>query len=203
MPLPARPLLALVGLAAIGFLVVAAEPPAKDKDPQATVEPRSGPGAGQKFLAKFVGDWEVEKTFYPRTGDPVRMKGECRQTMIHDGRFLQSDFVFGEGDKKTTGQGTIGFDAESGKFTSVWTDARSTRMSFRQSEDKFNGEEIVLFSRSLADEKEARRSRTVTRLEEDGKKLVHRQYVPGADGKERLMMELVLTRKADKVPSRK
>jgi hypothetical protein len=35
----------------------------------------------------------------------------------------------------------------------------------------------------------------VTKLEEDGNKIVHRQYNIAQDGKERLVMELVLTRK--------
>jgi hypothetical protein len=102
-------------------------------------------------------DWEVEKTFYPRTGDPAKTKGECRQTMIHDGRFLQSEFVFEQNGQKTSGLGLVGFDPESGQFTTVWTDSRSTRMSLRQSEEPFNGKEIVLHSRSI--EKDARRSR--------------------------------------------
>lgn len=166
------------------------------KDPQATYEPRSGPGAGQKFLEKFVGDWDVVKTFHPRSGEPVQTKGECRQMMMHEGRFLRSEFVFGEGDLKTTGLGIIGFETATGRFTSVWTDSRATRMSFRQSRDEFNGTEIVLFSQSLGDgNKEARRSRTVTRLEDEGRKIVHRQYSAGSDGKERLVMELIMTRK--------
>src|SRR5262249_11512105 len=150
---------------------------------------RSAPGAGQKFLEKFVGDWEVAKAFYPRSGAPFRVKGDCRQTMVHDGRFLQSEFVF-HGDKsKTTGTGLIGFEAESGKFTSVWTDPGSAGMPLRQSQDKFDGEEIVLFSASLRGGAEGKRSRTVTRLEDNGRKIVHRQYTAGADGKERLVME--------------
>jgi hypothetical protein len=200
-----RAALGLVVLTTVCFLLGAGEPSQKDqdpkkqdKDPQSAIEPRSNPGAGQKFLEKFVGDWEVAKSFYPRSGEPARSKGECRQTMIHDGRFLQSDFVFQQPDgKKSTGMGIIGFDAETGKFTSFWTDSRSTRLSIRQSEGKFNGEEIVLFSKSLdPDAKDARHSRTVTRLEEGGRKLVHRQYSPGPDGKERLVMELLMTRKA-------
>src|SRR5262245_51655184 len=75
---------------------------AQKKDPQLTFEPRSGPGEGQKFLQKFVGDWNVQKAFYPRGGgEPSRATGECKQTMIHDGRFLQSDFVFGSGSART------------------------------------------------------------------------------------------------------
>jgi Protein of unknown function (DUF1579) len=195
------PLLILIAVCLLG----GAEPPAKNaKDPQSSYEPRSGPGAGQKFLEKFVGDWDVVKTFHPRSGEPVQARGECRQTMIHDGRFLRSEFTFRQGEATTTGLGIIGFDAEAGTFTSVWTDSRSTRMSLRQSQDKFNGEEIVLYSRSLDDGgKEARRSRTVTRLEDDGRKIVHRQYASGPDGKERLMMELLLTRKEPARPPEK
>jgi len=162
------------------------------KDPQSVIEPRSGPGAGQKFLEKFVGDWEVTKTFNPRTGDPATAKGTCRQTMVHGGRFLQSEFTFDGPAGKTTGTGTIGFDADAGLFTSVWVDSRSTRMSLRRSKEKFDGTEIVLYSRSL-DEKEGRQSRTVTRLEDGGRKIVHRQFSPTPDGKERLVMELVMT----------
>ncbi len=177
----------------------AAQPPPERKDPQSTYEPRSRPGAGQKFLEKFVGDWGVAKAFFPRSGEPARSKGQCRQRLVHGGRFLQSDFVFGEGAGKTTGTGLLGFEAETGLFTSVWVDSRSTRMSLRQSQGRFNGEEIVLFSRTLGDGMEARRSRTVTRLEDGGRKIVHRQYALERDGKERLMMELLLTRKAPAV----
>jgi hypothetical protein len=179
------------------ILVGAGEPAQDRKDAQSTYEPRSKPGAGQKFLEKFVGDWDVDKAFYPQSGDPFRMKGHCRQTMMHEGRFLKSEFVFERDGTKSTGLGIIGFEAETGLFTSVWTDSRSTRMSMRQSQDRFNGEEIVLISGSLnAEGKSSRRTRTVTRLEEDGRRIVHRQYIAGPDGKERLMMELQMTRKA-------
>jgi hypothetical protein len=166
------------------------------KDPQSAYEPRSEPGEGQKFLQKFVGDWNVAKMFYPRSGEPVRQKGECRQTMIHGGRFLQSDFTFRRGDEKTTGTGLVGFDSATGLFTSVWIDSRSTRMSFRQGQEKFDGQQIVLHSRSLGEEgKSGRVSRTVTRLEDAGRRIVHRQYTVGEGGRERLVMELILTKK--------
>src|SRR5262245_3117424 len=116
--------------------VAAAQPPAKSKskgDPQSTVEPRSKPGAGQKFLLQFVGDWSVHKKFTGRTGAVSESNGTCKQRMIQDGRFLESDFTFEGPTGKTTGLGLIGFEADSNRFTSVWIDSRSTRMSFRQS----------------------------------------------------------------------
>ncbi len=181
-------------------LLVAADEPAKmPREAQSRFEPPSGPGAGQKFLGRFVGDWRVSKSFFPRSGEPIRAVGTCRQSMIHDGRFLQSDFVFEQNGKKTTGQGLVGFESESGLFTSVWTDSRQTKMSFRQSRDTFDGERIVLYSKSVEPEgKDARRSKTITHLDANGNTLVHRQYAIGADGEERLMMELVMVREPAK-----
>jgi hypothetical protein len=164
------------------------------KDPLQSFEPKSKPGAGQKLLEKFAGDWDVVKSFHPRKGEPVRVTGECKQTMIHGGRFLQSEFAFSAQTGKTSGLGLIGFEPETGKFTSVWTDSRQTRLSLRQSEDTFNGEEIVLYGKEIGG-KEVRRSKTVTRLELDGKRIVHRQYAVETGAADRLVMELVMTRK--------
>ena len=172
------------------------------KDPQSAYEPRSEPGAGQKFLARFVGEWEVLKTFYPRSGEPVRTRGECRQTMIHGGRFLKSEFTFGQGAAQSTGTGTIGFDAQTGQFTSYWIDSRSTRISVRQSKDKFDGQKIVLFAVPLGQTggAESARSRTITTLEDNGRKIVHRQAAINPDGTERPVMELLMTRKVAAAP---
>ncbi len=193
----------LASLTSAGFVSLSAnsQPPAKSddkKDPQAKFEPKSKPGEGQKFLEKFVGEWDVVKTFHPRTGEPAKSKGTCRQTMTQEGRFLESAFTF-EGDAgKTTGTGLIGFEPETGKFTSVWIDSRQTRMSFRQAEEKFDGKKIVLVGKVLGEGgKDGRRSQTVSTLEDDGKKILHRQSAIDADGKERLVMELVLTKKPD------
>ncbi len=171
------------------------------KDPQSSYEPGSRPGAGQKYLESFAGDWDVTKVFHPRSGEPVRTTGTCRQAMIHDGRFLQSEFVFDRGGRKTTGLGLIGFEPATGHFTSVWTDSRQTRISLRRSREPFEGKQIVLFSHSL-DEGGGRNpgpppSRTVSRIEDGGRKIVHRQFNAGPDGKERLIMELVMTRRGD------
>ena len=68
-------------------------------------------------------------------------------------------------------------------------------MSMRQSREPFDGKEIVLYGRSLDDDPKApSRSRTVTRLEDDGKKILHRAYIIDSDGQEKLFMELVMTR---------
>src|SRR5262245_44680990 len=168
-----------LGLLLLGSQALVGEDAAKSQgDPQSTFEPRSDPGAGQKYLEALAGDWEVTKIFYPRTGDPAKTAGSCRQTMIHAGRFLKSEFVFDSPGEETTGLGIIGWDGGTKKFTSFWTDSRSTRISIRQSEEPFDGKQIVLMSRSLdeAPNAAARKSKTVTRLEDECCKIDHRQY---------------------------
>lgn len=197
----------LLGLFALtlwgGGAAVPQQPPKKvdpKTDPQQAIEPKSGPGAGQKFLEKFVGDWEVAKKFYPRDGgEPRATKGTCKQDMIHGGRFLRSEFEFDADAGKSTGTGVIGYEPDTGLFTSTWIDSRQTRMSFRKSKEKFAGEKIELFGAAFAGEPEGRKSKTVTTLEDKGTKIVHKQYSIGTDGAtDRLVMELVLTKKAVK-----
>lgn len=170
-------------------------PPAKDT--QAQFEPPGGPGAGQAFLKTFEGEWSVERNFYPPNGGPPRKAtGECTQKMVQDGRFLESDFTFHQDGKTSTGTGISGFDPKSGLFTTFWYDSRSTNFSVRQSKEPFDGKQIVLYSVSIeGSHGQAHSSRTVSFLEDGGKKLIHRQYNAGPDGKEHVLMELILTKK--------
>ncbi|QEH37258.1 hypothetical protein OJF2_58450 [Aquisphaera giovannonii] len=158
-------------------------------------EPRSAPGVGQKFLETMAGRWTVTKVIH-RGDNPIKTPGECRQYMIQGGRFLQSDFAFGDGEKRETGTGIIGFEPENGKFTSFWFESRQTRMSARRSREPFDGSRIVLYSLNLdPDQKETRRTRTESHLEDEGRTLIHRQYLLGGPGEERLVMELIMKRK--------
>ena len=173
-----------------------ADPQKPAGDPQASFEPSSTPGSGQEFLALMVGDYDVEKAFYLGPV-PIRSQGTCRQELIHGGRFLKSEFDF-EGLGATTGTGLIGYEPSSDRFTSVWVDSRATRMSMRRSSTPFDGQRIVLESASLdpaSPSREGRTTRTITEVEDQGARIVHRQYIL-ADGKtDRLMMELMMTRR--------
>jgi hypothetical protein len=72
--------------------------------------------------------------------------------------------------------------------------------SIRQSRDPFDGKQIVLYSASpAASHGQEHQSRTVSHLEDNGRKLIHQQFNQNPDGKEHLLMELILARK----PARK
>ncbi|QNI33414.1 hypothetical protein H7849_05535 [Alloacidobacterium dinghuense] len=51
-------------------------------------ESPNAPGAGQKQLAQFAGDWDVVKTFFPMNKNPIVSKGSRKQHMMQDGKFL-------------------------------------------------------------------------------------------------------------------
>jgi hypothetical protein len=169
--------------------------PAPKTDAQSTYEPRTATGPGQALLAQFSGDWDVEKTFFPANGTPVKTLGKCKQWMIHDGHFLQSDFTFYDRDgKTTTGTGISGFDVKTKRFTTVWYDSRQTSMSIRQSDGTFDGKEIVLYATSLDPDHPGRRTVARAHLEDNGHTLLHRHFLIDDTGKERMMLEMRMTK---------
>src|ERR1700735_2566889 len=159
-------------------------------------EPPNAPGAGQKLLAQFAGDWDVVKSFFPQNGAPKVTKGTCKQYMIQDGKFLQSDFIFMNSDgSKSTGTGISGFDSNTNRFTTVWYDSRQTTMSIRQSDGTFDGKNIVLWATALDPDRLGRKTVARAHLEEDGRVLLHRPFLIDDKGEERMMIELRLTKK--------
>src|SRR5215475_533314 len=119
----------VLGMVCFGSFPTEAQVQTQDKkDPQAVFEPPSKPGLGQKFLEKFVGDWDVDKAFFGQMAEPSRTKGTCKQSLQQGGRFLYSEFTFGQGAAMTTGLGILGYEPDTGLFTSVWIDSRQTKM---------------------------------------------------------------------------
>jgi hypothetical protein len=132
-------------------------------------EPPNVAGAGQKLLAQFTGDWDVVKTFFPANGKPIVTKGMCKQYMVQDGKFLESDFTFVNPDgTKSTGAGISGFDSKTNRFTTVWYDSRQTTMSIRQSDGTFDRKNIVLWATPLDPDEHGRKTVARAHLEEGG-----------------------------------
>ncbi len=198
------PLVSIVAAAALWSTVARSQQPAPaatqtapaGPKTHAEYEPPTGPGAGQALLSQFAGDWDVVKTFYRPTGDPVSTKGECIQRMIQDGRFLQSDFTFVDAKGvKSTGTGISGFEPKTNKFTTVWFDSHKTDFSIRQSDGTFDGKQIVLWATSLDPDKPGRKSVARAHLEDNGNVLVHTHYMIDEKGTERKMIEFRMTKR--------
>jgi Protein of unknown function (DUF1579) len=180
----------------IATLLIASATAAVAQQTHNQYEPPNAPGAGQKLLAQFVGDWDVVKTFFPQNGTPKVTKGTCKQYMVQDGKFLQSDFTFFESDgTKSTGTGISGFDSKTNRFTTVWFDSRQTTMSIRQSDGTFDGQNIILWATPLDPDRPGRKTVARAHLEEDGHVLLHRHFAIDDKGEERMIIELRLSRK--------
>jgi hypothetical protein len=159
-------------------------------------EPPNTAGAGQKLLAQFTGDWDVVKSFFPANGKPIVTKGTCKQYMVQDGKFLESNFTFVNADgTKSTGTGISGFDSKTNRFTTVWYDSQQTTMSIRQSDGTFDGKNIVLWATALDPDRPGRKTVARAHLEEGGRLLLHRHFAIDDKGQERMMIELRMTRK--------
>ena len=180
----------------IATLLIATAAVAAAQQTHNQYEPPNAPGAGQKLLAQFAGDWDVVKSFFPQNGSPKVTKGTCKQAMIQDGKFLQSDFIFLDSDgTKSTGTGISGFDSKTNRFTTVWYDSRQTTMSIRQSDGTFDGQNIVLWATPLDPDRPGRKTVARAHLEEDGHVLLHRHFAIDDKGDERMIIELRMTRK--------
>jgi hypothetical protein len=143
-----------------------------------------------------AGDWDVVKTFFPMNGKPIVPRGTCKQYMIQDGKFLQSDFtLFNPDGTNSTRTGISGFDSKTNRFTTVWYDSRQTTMSIRQSDGTFDGKNIVLWATPLDPDKPGRKTVARAHLEEDGRLLLHRHFLIDDKGQERMIIELRMTRK--------
>jgi hypothetical protein len=178
----------------IATLLIAA--PALAQQTHNQYEPSNAPGAGQKLLAQFSGDWDLVKTFFPRNGKPIVSKGTCKQYMVQDGKFLQSDFTFLNPDgTKSTGTGISGFDSKSNRFTTVWYDSRQTTMSIRQSDGTFDGKNIVLWATPLDTEHPGHKTVARAHLEEDGHLLLYQHFLIDEKGQERMIFEMRMTLK--------
>ena len=176
------------------LLLIAAT--ALSQQTQNQYEPRNAAGAGQRLLAQFTGDWDLVKSFFPMNGKPIVTKGTCKQYMVQDGKFLQSDFTFFNPDgTKSTGVGISGFDSKTNRFTTVWYDSRQTTMSIRQSDGTFDGKNIVLWATPLDPDHPGRTTVARAHLEEDGRLLLHRHFTTNDKGEERMVIELRMTRK--------
>jgi hypothetical protein len=159
-------------------------------------EPSNAAGAGQKLLAQFTGDWDVSKTFFRTDGTQTVTKGTCKQYMIQDGKFLQSDFTFFSPDQtRSTGVGISGFDSKTSRFTTVWFDSRQTTMAIRQSDGTFDGKNIVLWSTALDADRPGHKTVVRAHLEQDGRLLLYQHFLIDEKGKERMIFEMRMTRK--------
>jgi hypothetical protein len=90
----------------------------------------SKPGPSHRLLQTFVGDWDVQLTFWsdPKAAGETSA-GRSQISWILGGRFLQEQFSGRIGSEDYTGVGIIGYDNGSRTFKTVWADSLNTALT--------------------------------------------------------------------------
>ncbi len=100
---------------------------AQDKKMMEQMMKYGTPGKGHEFLKKYVGNWNVDISTWPKPGDPAQTsKGTMKNQLIFDGRYVQCDFEGMMGGMSFRGLEVIGYDLFKKMYTTFWIDSMST-----------------------------------------------------------------------------
>jgi hypothetical protein len=154
------------------------------------------PGEAHAALAKMAGNYDMAiKSWHDPAGPAMEEAGTATRTMALDGRVLVEDVKSQMHGQPWTGHGMHGYDNVTGKHWSTWNDSMSTGISV--SEGNCDAAGACTFTGSWNDPvtKGKITSRMTTKWTSPTTE-VFEMYVPGPDGKEFKMMEIVYTKKS-------
>jgi hypothetical protein len=121
----------VVVLALSGVLASAQEKP-QDMEKQkamAAYMAASAVNENHEFLKKFVGDWDVQMTFWTAPGKPpVTSKAASKADVRFGGRFLFISFMGEMMGKPFAGQQIVGYDNMKKTYVTLWMDNTSTHI---------------------------------------------------------------------------
>ncbi|HYE02548.1 MAG TPA: DUF1579 domain-containing protein [Phycisphaerales bacterium] len=87
------------------------------------------PGREHEMLAKGVGTWDAQATFWMQPGaPPMESAGTAVMTMELDGRWLKQEYTSSFMNMPFRGIGYTGYDNIKKKYVSTWMDTMSTSM---------------------------------------------------------------------------
>ncbi len=87
------------------------------------------PGDAHNYLKSMEGSWKAAGKFWMKPGEPpVEAPGVATNTLILDGRFLQTTYEGDFGGMPFHGMGLDGYDNLNEKYVGIWTDTMSTMM---------------------------------------------------------------------------
>jgi hypothetical protein len=189
-------LVALVAL--VGLVSIAAEPAAPTMPPEmAEMMKLANPGEHHAHMAKMVGTWKYHGKFWmDPSAPPQEGDGTMVVKSVLDGRFFTSEI------KSTTpfmgmtfeGLSLDGYDNMKKKHIGTWADSMGTMIMSFEGSCSQGGK--VQEMKSVFDDpmtKKPSYMRSVTTWKDD-KTMVMESWMPGPDGKEMKMMEIVYTR---------
>lgn len=153
------------------------------------------PGPQHADLAKAAGTYDMAlKSWHEPDGPAEESTGTATRTMILEGRVLAEEVSSSMMGMPFTGHGMTGYDNVTGKYWSTWNDSMSTGIMV--SEGTCDSEGACTFTGSMSDamKKGPVSTRMVMRWTSPTVQ-VFEMHVPGRDGKEFKMMEIVYTKR--------
>jgi hypothetical protein len=153
------------------------------------------PGPQHKLLAGTTGSWSTKiKSWMEPGSPPMESSGTSENKMILGGRFLQQDFSGEMMGSPFSGIGINGYDNNTRKYVSTWSDSMSTGILFFEGTAEADGKIITQESHYDDPIKGPMKWRSVTRLV-DNNSHVFELFSIDKSGKEEKMMEITYTRK--------
>ena len=154
------------------------------------------PGPVHQWMAKGVGDWKVEsKMWYDENAkEPILGTGNCTNTMILGGRYLQSKHTSEIMGMPFEGVATTGYDNGKKVFISSWIDSMGTGMY--QLQGTLDEKTQTITMKGTAFDPVTGKDCTVREVQKfvDDKTMLL-EYFINKGGKEYKLMELKFTRK--------
>lgn len=169
---------------------------AEQSDQMAVMEKYATPNEHHQQLARRVGTWQAEGTFWMEPGsDPVRSLGTMTNRMVLGGRFLQSEYEATFMEKPFSGFGLEGYDVAQQKHIGMWVDSMGTMMMTSEGQCQQDGKILTTYS-NFKDPVSGQdlTMKTVT-TEVDGAKHIMEAWMGPQEEKMFKTMEIVYTRK--------
>ena len=153
------------------------------------------PGDAHAELAKSVGEYTVQGTYYMGPGtDPAPMQATASIEMVLGGRYLTQVFKTDFMGMPFEGHMLMGYDNLTGEYWHLWVDNMSTGYAAAHGHKNADGSTDLSGMVRDALTPGGRPTRNVSSVNEDGS-FTFSMYDTAPDGHEYLMMELVYTRK--------
>ncbi len=109
-------------------------------------EQMNAPGKNHEALARFVGTWKADCTFWIMPdAEPLTGTGTLTSEAIYDGRFVRSAFE-GTGldqDKPLLGTSILGYNTITKKFETFWIDSSTTGMMLATGDASADGKAMT------------------------------------------------------------
>ena len=170
---------------------------AEDKKMMEQMMKYGTPGKEHELLKRYVGEWVVDVTVWPKPGAPAQMsKGTMKNQLIFDGRYVKCDFEGTMGGMTFKGLEVIGYDLFKKMYTTFWIDSWSTAFVVTTGTLDMAGKvltEMGEFPDAMTDGKTMQKFRNVTTFVSEGK-YTFEMFMTMPDGKEAKSMEMVCTR---------